>query len=366
MFGGALIFNSYSFQIPRVLCAVVGVYDVLSKCIYRLIVFMIIIFSQSVEHTTREVIDWIDYNGIKFKRVNGTNFCEQFAMKLSAEGLILDLQKIEWSQVQAVWFWRWVGFEERHASYFKQDPKALDPVKSQLNHFLKAELKTLVGFFFDSLPKKKMFSRIGIEELNKLIVLKKAQEFGIEIPNTFVTTKRVDVENIAAREEIITKAISNAPMIDYENQVYNGYTAVVDSLPARLTDTFAASLFQNKVDKKYEIRSFLIGRKFYSMAIFSQSDQQTSVDFRMYNYVYPNRKVPFKLPQSLEEKLLKLADHFDLETASFDIIKTTDNRYVFLEINCSGQFGMVSYPCNYYLEKKMALALINHNKNENS
>lgn len=101
------------------------------------------------------------------------------------------------------------------------------------------------------------------------------------------------------------------------------------------------------------------------MAIFSQSDFQTEVDFRNYNYDYPNRTVPFKLPDALESKLNKLADFFGLTTGSFDIIKTTDNQYIFLEVNSDGQFGMVSYPCNYYLEKKVATELINLNrKNE--
>ena len=50
-----------------------------------------------------------------------------------------------------------------------------------------------------------------------------------------------------------------------------------------------------------------------------------------------------------------------LETGSLDFIKTTDDRLVFLEVNPVGQFGMVSSPCNYYLEKKIAEYLIKQN-----
>ena len=39
-------------------------------------------------------------------------------------------------------------------------------------------------------------------------------------------------------------------------------------------------------------------------------------------------------------------------------------QYVFLEVNPEVQVGMVSYPCNYYLEKKLAEELIkSHKKN---
>jgi glutathione synthase/RimK-type ligase-like ATP-grasp enzyme len=44
-----------------------------------------------------------------------------------------------------------------------------------------------------------------------------------------------------------------------------------------------------------------------------------------------------------------------LNTGSVDLIfSEEDNKYYFLEVNPMGQFGMVSKPCNYYLEKEMA------------
>jgi glutathione synthase/RimK-type ligase-like ATP-grasp enzyme len=48
-----------------------------------------------------------------------------------------------------------------------------------------------------------------------------------------------------------------------------------------------------------------------------------------------------------------------LDTGSIDIVRTTDGRYVFLEVNPVGQFGMVSVPCNYNLELKVAKYLAN-------
>ena len=47
-----------------------------------------------------------------------------------------------------------------------------------------------------------------------------------------------------------------------------------------------------------------------------------------------------------------------LETGSLDLIKTPDGRIVFLEVNPVGQFGMISKPCNYHLERKVAEFLI--------
>ncbi len=90
------------------------------------------------------------------------------------------------------------------------------------------------------------------------------------------------------------------------------------------------------------------------MAIFSQQNEQTALDFRHYDKERPNRNVPFKLPADLEEKLLELAKLFKMNSCSFDLIYGIDKEYHFLEVNPVGQFGMTSFPCNYNVEKQIA------------
>lgn len=94
------------------------------------------------------------------------------------------------------------------------------------------------------------------------------------------------------------------------------------------------------------------------MAIFSQEDQQTEVDFRNYNFEKPNRTVPFLLPIDLQEKLIQLMKNLHLKSGSIDMVLTEEGDYVFLEVNPVGQFGMVSSPCNYELSKLIAETLI--------
>ena len=98
------------------------------------------------------------------------------------------------------------------------------------------------------------------------------------------------------------------------------------------------------------------------MAIFSQKDNQTEIDFRRYNLKKPNRTVPYQIPLSLEKKIIKLMTMLEFNTGSLDFIVDKEDNYYFLEINPSGQFGMVSLPCNYYLEKQMAIELMNYEK----
>ena len=91
------------------------------------------------------------------------------------------------------------------------------------------------------------------------------------------------------------------------------------------------------------------------MAIFSQMDEMTKVDFRNYNREKPNRCLPFKLPEEIKCKLVQFNKIMNLDTGSIDMIVTPDNKFYFIEVNPIGQFGWVSKNCNYRLEEKIAL-----------
>jgi glutathione synthase/RimK-type ligase-like ATP-grasp enzyme len=94
------------------------------------------------------------------------------------------------------------------------------------------------------------------------------------------------------------------------------------------------------------------------MAIFSTLDPQTRIDFRKYNWDKPNRTIPFKIPDKISDKIIQLMKTLNLNHGSIDLIVTPSEEFVFLEVNPVGQFGMVSDPCNYFLEKKIADYLI--------
>lgn len=94
------------------------------------------------------------------------------------------------------------------------------------------------------------------------------------------------------------------------------------------------------------------------MAIFSQKDKQTQLDFRRYNWDKPNRYIPYKLDTATKLNINKLMRKLNLNCGSIDMIKGKDGKLYFLEVNPTGQFGMVDFPCNYGLHKLVAEQLI--------
>jgi ATP-GRASP peptide maturase of grasp-with-spasm system len=194
---------------------------------------------------------------------------------------------------------------------------------------------------------------------SKWQVLKQAREVGLRVPETYFINHKLDLKKIRHKGAIINKTIQEPYFIDKGRHYFSMYTTdICDEDVNNLPERFMLSCVQTKIEKEYEVRSFFLDNEFFSMAIFSQNDPKTRLDFRNYNTAKPNRVVPYKLPDHIEEKLKTLMRSIDLNCGSIDLIRDKNGEYVFLEVNPNGQYGMVDHPCNYNLNKLIAEKLI--------
>lgn len=227
---------------------------------------------------------------------------------------------------------------------------------SALTLSLREEERALKEFYnYKILHKKSVIFFNFIENFsnNKLIQLEFAKKNGLVVPFTKIINNKKDLFKIT--KQIITKPIIKSITEKKGNSVFINYTSeITKSYFKNCRNDFFPSLVQEKIEKLFEIRSFYINGRFYSMAIFSQANSKTKVDFRSYDKFKQNRCVPFKLPFDIELKLKCLMKDLKLESGSIDIIKNIDNKYVFLEVNPNGEFGLLSETCNYNLEQVIA------------
>ena len=121
-----------------------------------------------------------------------------------------------------------------------------------------------------------------------------------------------------------------------------------------LPDEFYSSFFQYEIDKEYEIRIFYLDEKCYSISFHSNS---SNVDMRD-NYSISHYE-PYKLPVSIEVKIVSFMKKMDLISGSIDLIKSKTGEYIFLEVNPNGQYDWVSQYGGYNLNQKIAKFLIN-------
>lgn len=309
----------------------------------------VLITSIHFDLTTDKVIDWIHSMKKPFIRLNEDVYISEirigsdFDVEIDVAGETINLDKIK-----SYWYRRGM------LSLIARD------VKGDNSHIFKRHLTEEYGVLVDFLEKKlmtgKYLSKPTDGRLNKIEILSMAKSLGINVPDTYVVTKKSQVkEQIDRYGAIILKPVSEVFDEIEENWRLTTYTKSIGKKDLEtLPDTFAHTLIQNEIKKKYEIRSFYLQDYFYSMAIFSQDDNQTKTDFRKYNFTKPNRTVPYKLPKNIEDRLRRLMKMNNLRTGSIDLIYTTKGDFVFLEINPIGQFGMVSDPCNYNLYKLVA------------
>jgi ATP-GRASP peptide maturase of grasp-with-spasm system len=324
---------------------------------------MILVLSQSsMEPTTEEVMDWLEALGEPCLRLNGEDVDgptavririegEDVALGFEADGIELPLREIG-----AVWYRRWLHERRSEVLPCLVEGAVDGKLDYDLRRHLTLESRKLSDFLFSRFAGLPWLSHPRRASLNKLDVLARAARAGFATPATLVTTEREALRRFcAAHGTVITKPIGEVDMFLAGERSHFLFTtaldlAAIDALPER----FAASLFQEQVDKEYELRVFYLDGECHAMAIFSQNDPQTQTDFRRYNREKPNRTVPYRLPPESEERIRGLMADLGLETGSLDLLVTREGREVFLEINPVGQFGMVSRPCNYRLEKKVA------------
>jgi hypothetical protein len=113
----------------------------------------------------------------------------------------------------------------------------------------------------------------------------------------------------------------------------------------------APSLYQEYVDKRSELRVYVAGNRVIPFEIFSQAETGTSVDWRRFPVREgPNgpevdltrwRCAPTSLPTEVEERCRALVRRLGLRYSAIDLIRTPDERLVFLEANFGGAYAWI-------------------------
>lgn len=307
--------------------------------------------------TTSEIMAWLAAMGKEYIRINDDDRplslrsirldTNGVSIQASVAGVPLDLDRLSCLFVRH----GFLGLETSIHHCIHEDH--FDIYRS-LNDQIQA-IKDLLESILLQLP---ALGSLRTQDVNKLIALRIAQKHGLRIPTTLVTTEGQQAYEFVGQGNSVTKAVQNVTHIIRDGIMLMNYTEVVEPVDLKGDrGKIHPSLFQARIPKLFEVRTFYLLGRCYSMAIFSQANDRTSVDFRKYDQVKPNRCVPYSLPRAIEMKITALMNDLALDTGSIDIIVDVNMEHVFLEVNPVGQFGMVSYPCNYHLEEQVAKTL---------
>lgn len=315
---------------------------------------MILIFSNEFDPSTAEVIDWLNLFKEKFIRFNDSLYSSSnvsYFLSDSGDEVIINDMRLNLRNIKSTWF------RKKILAYgkieFPNSQLGIEVKRHCLNELETANCALL--HFFNT---NRSIGLLG-EEPNKLYVLQTAKRIGLIIPETIVTNSKSSLQAFKnLHRDIVCKPICNADFFNFNNINWAMYTSVLNS---QLIDDLPIEIFpclaQKHIAKEFEIRVFYLNGMCYSAAIFSQQTEQTKVDLRKHSGKIANRIVPYKLPLEIEDKINKMMSILNFNIGVIDFIKSITGDYYFLEVNPSGQFNQISFSCNFFIEKKIAVAL---------
>ncbi|HCA09958.1 grasp-with-spasm system ATP-grasp peptide maturase [Chryseobacterium sp.] len=333
---------------------------------------MYLIQSSKEDKSTNDVLDWIFFlkNNQEIRRFNDSVPIEHFTFRLSDndEKININRNNVKSQDVSSFWYRRGmfsfpISLQEINNPVFKKI------VLDVYDNFSR-EMEHISNCLYYILRKKGDINIFQENFTNKIANLSLAKEAGIHIPDVLITNDLSELLQFSAdHKNLITKDIEmNMLKADYDEnyrimigagiQILSQEDIIIMMEKYKYPRSAEPAFYQQYIEKKYELRIFYLKGKFYTMAIFSQANEKTKIDFRNYDTERPNRCIPYKLPQEIEDKLRHFMQSIDMNCGSIDMIYTPEKEYVFLEVNPVGQFQWLSRNCNYDIEREIALELI--------
>lgn len=178
---------------------------------------------------------------------------------------------------------------------------------------------------------------------NKLFQLRLARDSGLEIPRTLLTNDPVAVRDFfdALAGRVVAKMLTplttsmdgSGPFV-YTSRLRAADLERLDGL------RHAPMLFQEEVPKARELRVMVVTDRCFTGAIDASRTSPDVVDWRRADPAEVAWQ-PDTLPAAEAQALRATVRSLGIELGAADIIRTPDGRHVFLEINPSGEWGML-------------------------
>lgn len=321
---------------------------------------MILILSrESAEITTDNVIDWLTFYNATFFRLNGEDLVNgkcsiTFNLK-DKWSFIIKTKKIQIhsDQIHVIWYRR--SFDWDINSRFSQKVNDIESYSflNKLNNYHQLEIQQTYNLIEHILKDRYWLNRPSTSKTNKLLNLEIAKNTGFQIPETIITNSLSTIKNY---NHYITKPIVDGTFFKGKDFGIPTMTQQLESKKYNMK--ISPSLLQQKIVKQYELRVIFIEKKIFAIAIFSQNNIKTQIDYRNYDNNNPNRQQLVLLDNECQNKITHLMKALNLNFGSIDLIKRHPNNYIFLEVNPVGQFMGVSQQFNLNIDKIIAQTLI--------
>jgi ATP-grasp ribosomal peptide maturase len=197
----------------------------------------------------------------------------------------------------------------------------------------------------------------------KPLQLQVARDCGLAVPRTLITNEPDEFLRFykECQGEVVYKLLG-APIFWDKDIPISTYTQRVpaDMLQHAHRIKATAHLFQQYVEKQFELRITIIGDEVFAAEIYAQHSDLARVDWR--RQYADLRYGVHNLPAAIRTSLIALMRSFRLQYGAIDMIVTPEGEYVFLELNPNGQCGWIEQATGMPLFRTLALLLTGNNQ----
>lgn len=246
--------------------------------------------------------------------------------------VFLKRKRYKLSSISSVWYRR------------PRQPQMLIPDLDQ-KKFAEDEMGELLLNFYFHLNHAQWVSALPCLEKarRKLPQLLAAKRVGLRVPRTCVTNfpERVRSFYHKCGKKIVYKTLKR-PVLGKIQSVPTSLLTK-DHIDQIDSIKYSGGIFQEYIEKEYEIRVTVIGGKLFAVKIDSQISDESKIDWRESVAL---EKVPItaiRLPSKIESKCMTLVKNYGISFGAIDLIYAPNGDYVFLEINPNGQWYWVEY-----------------------
>ncbi len=259
------------------------------------------------------------------------------------------------NEISSVWYRRELP---SIFSTISMSPEALEYSRSEAQIMLIALKEKLAHARWVNKPEK---NRIASDKLSQL---RDARLRGFRVPKTLVTNDPLAVIEFA-REcggKVIVKALRRGT-IEAGKVFYSNLMDIALLQKHTMSITVAPLIFQECIQKDFEVRAIVVGVTCFGVKILSQEQEVTSIDWRR-NPLLLKHEI-FNLPTEVAERCITMTRSCCLWYSAFDLIVTPEGEYVFLEHNPVGQFAWLEELTGIPIGKKLLEILTSDNPLDN-
>jgi glutathione synthase/RimK-type ligase-like ATP-grasp enzyme len=297
--------------------------------------------------------DWSDYPNSDVGNWSISSRCQdEFSLNIGMQE--------QTKKFSSIWYRR----PQKSIASPKSHPDDVQFIHAESNAFL----RNMLPFLASDKTSWINFPSDATNADNKMWQLFVAKEVGMAIPATLISNDVEKVRHFFAAHggRVIYKGFNANSWRNVDGGATLLYTAALTAkdLESEFSISACPGIFQELIEKQYEVRVTVIGDTLIAAKIDSQKYGAT-IDWRSENEIANLPLEAITLPAHIETMCFLLCRKLNLFYGAIDFIVTPFGEFIFLEINESGQFLWKEYlNPNLMILDRFCRALITRSGNE--